>query len=177
MAGTDPQGRTSYRVELAASLSSLVATWWSSTFREDIVRSAGVDMGTTDSRLLWEIGARGPQRSGALAGLLDLGAPSISKGVARLAARGLVTLVKDPSDGRGVLVALTEEGTTVARQLYEVGDRMVAEVVSDWPEADARAFTELASRFSRDALAYASRLRARRAAAPGVTVDEAGGGG
>jgi len=52
----------------------------------------------------------------------------------------------------------------VTRQLYAVGDQMVARVVPSWPEADARAFTELASHFSRDALVFAEQLRSGRAA-------------
>ncbi|MBC3762611.1 MarR family winged helix-turn-helix transcriptional regulator [Quadrisphaera oryzae] len=161
MAGPDPHQRLPYRVELAASLGSLVQTWWSPAFREDMVRGAGVELGTTEARLLWELGARGAQRSGALAALLDLGAPSISKGVAKLVSRGLVEQVRDPSDGRGVLVDLTAEGRAVTQRLYDVGDRVVSEVLSTWSDQDARSLTVLAGRFSRDAIAHASRLRSR----------------
>jgi DNA-binding MarR family transcriptional regulator len=42
--------------------------------------------------------------------------PSISRLVDRLVARGLIAKSDDPSDGRGTLVGLTEEGVRVYRQ-------------------------------------------------------------
>jgi DNA-binding MarR family transcriptional regulator len=56
--------------------------------------------------------------------------PSISRLVDRLAARGLVTKLTDPNDGRGTLVALTEEGFALYRDAARIHGRSIASRMS-----------------------------------------------
>jgi DNA-binding MarR family transcriptional regulator len=56
--------------------------------------------------------------------------PSISRLVDRLAARGLVTKLTDPNDGRGTLVALTETGFALFRDAAHIHGRSIASRMS-----------------------------------------------
>ena len=57
-----------------------------------------------------------PIRLGELNRHVLLSQPALSRMVDRLADRGLVSRSTDPSDGRGVRLALTEEGLAVQRR-------------------------------------------------------------
>lgn len=52
--------------------------------------------------------------------------PSISRLVDRLAARGLVKKLTDPNDGRGTLVALTEQGFSLFRDAARIHGRSIS---------------------------------------------------
>jgi hypothetical protein len=52
-------------------------------------------------------------------------------------------------------------GEEAARGVYELGDRMIAEVLSGWSASDVRRFTDLTERFVDDAIRAAERMRER----------------
>ena len=65
--------------------------------------------------------------------------PSVSRLVDRLAARGLLAKTHDPEDGRGTLVAITDEGFT----LFQAINRHVG---AGLDEGELRTLTELCDR-------------------------------
>ena len=67
-----------------------------------------------------------PIRLGELNRHVLLSQPALSRMVERLADRGLVGRTTDPSDGRGVRLALTEEGLVVQRRIGRRHGRSVA---------------------------------------------------
>jgi DNA-binding MarR family transcriptional regulator len=67
-----------------------------------------------------------PIRLGELNRHVLLSQPALSRMVERLADRGLVSRTTDPSDGRGVRLALTEEGLVVQRRIGRRHGRSVA---------------------------------------------------
>jgi len=73
--------------------------------------------------------------------------PSVSRLVDRLAARGLVAKTHDPDDGRGTLVAITEEGFALFRRVaithMHAIDRHVGQGLDD---DELRTLTELCNR-------------------------------
>jgi len=71
----------------------------------------------------------GPMRMRTLSESVLLSQPGLSRLVDRLVARGLVRRHKDPQDGRGVLVELTEEGRAVQRRIDRSRGRSVADAV------------------------------------------------
>jgi DNA-binding MarR family transcriptional regulator len=71
----------------------------------------------------------GPMRMRNLSESVLLSQPGLSRLVDRLVARGLVRRHKDPQDGRGVLVELTEEGRAVQRRIDRSRGRSVADAV------------------------------------------------
>ncbi|MCW2895079.1 MAG: MarR family transcriptional regulator [Actinomycetia bacterium] len=58
-----------------------------------------------------------------------LSQPALSRMVDRLADRGLVSRTTDPTDGRGVRLALTEEGLAVQRRIGRRHGRSVAQAM------------------------------------------------
>jgi DNA-binding MarR family transcriptional regulator len=74
---------------------------------------------------------------------------------------GVGARAPDPSDRRATLISLTEAGEAAARGVYELGDRMISEVLSGWSAADVRRYTELTERFVSDAISSAERMRER----------------
>ncbi|BDZ48453.1 hypothetical protein GCM10025867_06940 [Frondihabitans sucicola] len=79
----------------------------------------------------------GPQSIAALARQRRIRHQSMSATVAELASRGLVERSADPSDARGVLIALTEAGSRVVTESREMRATLllgVAEIALD--EAD-----------------------------------------
>jgi DNA-binding MarR family transcriptional regulator len=67
-----------------------------------------------------------PIRLGELNRHVLLSQPALSRMVERLADRGLVSRTTDPSDGRGVRLALTGEGLAVQRRIGRRHGRSVA---------------------------------------------------
>lgn len=126
------------------------------------MHSVATDLAATDARVLWELGFRGTARPGALAAIIGVGAPAVSKAVKRLAAANLVIVTADPDDGRACELTLSREGRSVARRLYAVGDDMIRELTADWDEEDIRIMTALTARLARSAHAYMDGLERRR---------------
>ena len=58
-----------------------------------------------------------------------LSQPALSRMVDRLAERGLVSRATDPRDGRGIRLALTEEGLAVQRRIGRRHGRSVAQAM------------------------------------------------
>ena len=76
--------------------------------------------------------------------------PSVSRLVDRLAARGLVTKTHDPDDGRGTIVAITDEGFALFRRVafthMDAIDRHVGQALD---ENELRELTGLCDRLRR----------------------------
>ena len=76
-------------------------------------------------------------RIGTIAARLGASGPSASRIVRRLTARGLVGVDRDPTDGRAVLVRLTESGRGLRAEVIERRRRMIREsLVPIGPGAD-----------------------------------------
>lgn len=104
----------------------LAAEAWEELFRAQVTLmrrfEAGDDFAPLTSReydVLFQLsrGEGGAMRMRELTELIMLTQPSLSRMVDRLSARGLVERRAAPDDGRGVVVALTEEGAALQRQI------------------------------------------------------------
>ena len=71
-----------------------------------------------------------PQRMSELNRHVLLSQPALSRLVDRLADRGLVQRRTDPADGRGVLLALTDAGRALQRQIGRLHARGVARAMT-----------------------------------------------
>src|SRR6185312_10804305 len=143
------------------NLSALILLWDSPTVQGEILAKTGESLDQSSHQALRHLLAWGPMRPTALAEALGTGASHVSKIVGRLEQDGLVERSADPSDRRATRIALTEAGEVAARGVYELGDRMIAEVLSGWSAADVRRYTALTERFVTDAISSAERQRAR----------------
>jgi DNA-binding MarR family transcriptional regulator len=73
--------------------------------------------------------------------------PSVSRLVDRLAARGLLAKTHDPEDGRGTLVAITDEGFTLFRRVAITHVQAInRHVGAGLDEGELRTLTELCDR-------------------------------
>jgi DNA-binding MarR family transcriptional regulator len=150
-----------YRSELLANLSALILLWDSPTLQGQILAKTGESLDQPSHQVLRHLLAWGAMRPTALTEALGTGASYISKIVGRLESDGLVLRTTDPSDRRASLISLTEAGEASARGVYELGDRMIAEVLAGWSDDDVHLYTALTERFVADAIASAARMRER----------------
>ena len=150
-----------YRSELVGILTELLNVWESPRFQSAMAHSRRREFGAMEVRVLWTLARLGPLRPSALAHVLVTGAPTISKAVAKLTDTGLLRREPDSGDRRAHTVALTADGLAAAQDLYDAGDDMVAELLSEWDPQDAAAFTRFARRFLEQTTDFATRLDPR----------------
>jgi DNA-binding MarR family transcriptional regulator len=150
-----------YRSELLANLSALILLWDSPAFQGQILAKTGESIDQQSHATLRHLLAWGPMRPTALSEVLGTGASHVSKIVRKLEAAGWVRRSTDPSDGRATLIVLTDEGEEQARSVYALGDRMIAEVIDGWDEAEVQQYTALTTRFVQDAIEAGQRMLER----------------
>ncbi|HEY4153409.1 MAG TPA: MarR family transcriptional regulator [Pseudolysinimonas sp.] len=85
------------------------------------------------------IAKRGPLRLSDLAQLEGVSAPSMTRTVAELEARGYVTRSPDPVDGRAVLITAAEAGTAAILDARTTRAQLVSELLATLDSADAAA--------------------------------------
>ncbi len=81
----------------------------------------------------------GPQRMTHLATRLGVAQPSVTSLVSKLEHEGLVGRRADPTDARGVLVALTAAGRRYVHGRRQVGADLLVELIDGLPADQARA--------------------------------------
>jgi DNA-binding MarR family transcriptional regulator len=150
-----------YQSKLLANLSALILLWNSPARQGQILAKSGESLDQPSHQTLRLLLAWGAMRPTSLADELGVGASYVSKIVRRLESDGLVQRSTDPSDRRATLIRLTETGVEAARDVYALGDRMIAEVLDDWSPSDVRRYTDLTERFVSDAMRSAVKMRER----------------
>jgi DNA-binding MarR family transcriptional regulator len=81
----------------------------------------------------------GPLRLSDLAQLDGVSAPSMTRTVAELEARGFVVRSADPMDGRAALIAAADAGTAAILDARSTRAQVIAELLSRLSDADAAA--------------------------------------
>lgn len=150
-----------YRSELLANLSALILLWDSPAVQGQILAKTGATVDQQSHAALRHLAAWGPMRPTAMSEVLGTGASHVSKIVGRLEEADLVVRSTDPADGRATLLSLTEAGEEAARGVYELGDRMINEVLEGWSADDVTLYTELTKRFVADAINAADQMLVR----------------
>jgi DNA-binding MarR family transcriptional regulator len=100
--------------------------------------------------LLYPLVNLGPLRQGALAEMVHADPSTISRHVASLVERRLVTRVADESDGRASRLVVTDAGHAKLEQLRAEREAHLAAVTAAWDPADLQTFTTLFGRFLDD---------------------------
>ena len=100
--------------------------------------------------LLYPLVSQGPLRQGALAELVHADPSTISRHVASLVDRKLVTRVADELDGRASRLVVTDAGLATLEQLRAEREAHLGRVVAAWDPADVQTFTTLFRRFLDD---------------------------
>jgi DNA-binding MarR family transcriptional regulator len=84
---------------------------------------------------------------GELARLTRMDPAATGRQIRQLEEDGLVERTRDVDDGRVVMVRVTPEGESVRHRLGMVGERHLADVLSDWSATDCRQLAALLPRF------------------------------
>ena len=100
--------------------------------------------------LLYPLVAMGPLRQGALAELMHADPSTVSRHVASLVERRLVTRVADETDGRASRLVVTDAGHATLDQLRAEREAQLALATTDWTRSELQTFTTLFSRFLDD---------------------------
>ena len=116
--------------DVAVALYSLAAS---------VVRRMPRDISLTAAATLYALERHGPQRLTRLAALEGVTQPSMTSLVTKLVRAGLVERRPDPSDGRGVLVALTDTGEGYVHERRHVGAARLIGLLDDLPVTQVRA--------------------------------------
>jgi DNA-binding MarR family transcriptional regulator len=96
-----------------------------------IRQQSETDLTPSQLSALTTIDRRGPLRLGDLARRERISKASVTRLVTRLEARGHVTTVPDPVDGRGSIVALTAQGNRLLTESRQRVDAYLARGVLD----------------------------------------------
>ena len=92
-----------------------------------------------------------------------LSQPALSRMVDRLADRGLVSRTTDPSDGRGVRLALTADGRAVQHRIGRRHGRSVAQsMLAGLTPAELRQFEELCAKLVQPPLVLTTTTRTHK---------------
>lgn len=119
--------------DVAVALYSLAAS---------VVRRMPRDVSLTAAATLYALERHGPQRLTRLAALEGVTQPSMTSLVTKLEHDGLAERRPDPSDGRGVLVALTGAGEHYVHERRQAGAAGLVRLIDDLPAAQARALRD-----------------------------------
>ena len=113
-------------------------------------RLPGDELDHTMLPVLRVLGEHGPVRHTELAERVQLDASTVSRHVRHLEERGLTRTRHDDRDGRVRLVELVPAGRQALDGMLEARHRILAEVLTGWPEQDRRDLLDLLNRFERD---------------------------
>lgn len=101
------------------------------------------DLTTFQAIVLATLVDEGPQRLNALASSLGTTDATASRNVDALEERGLAARHADASDGRGIIVSATREGSKAVRERRARLDRLVAGLVDELGPVDGAHLTNL----------------------------------
>lgn len=148
----EPALNHTYDEDAIASLVRIATIFGSARFQRRFDPASLIPDDANAIPAIYAIAMGGPQRPSALAAVLHVSAPTVSRLLERLAAAGLVDRLPDPGDSRATLAGLTSRGHAVADDLFRAGDRLVTDLLADWAPADRDTLERLLHRLA-DALA------------------------
>jgi DNA-binding MarR family transcriptional regulator len=133
--------------ELAAALIDMVG-FLNSPQRDDVLlREAGVSLDRALFPLLVRLGMQGPLSVAVLADQVGRDHTTVSRQLAKLESLGLISRPQGGADRRVREGRVTGEGEAVVKAITEARHRLLARVLADWSEADAKTLAGLSRRF------------------------------
>jgi DNA-binding MarR family transcriptional regulator len=142
---SEPAGTDLDAVERA--IEQLLRLYSSRKVHAQMASAAGVAVSQPGSSLIRRLQEEGELSIGELARLTRMDPAAAGRQIRLLEEAGLVERTRDADDGRVVMVRVTPEGADVRRRLGMVGERHMADVLSDWSSTDRRQLAALLPRF------------------------------
>jgi DNA-binding MarR family transcriptional regulator len=116
---------------------------------ERILDAAGVRLDRAGAALLHKLYAHGDSlRVTALAELLGVDTPTVTRKIQQLERDQLVSRQPDPDDRRATRIRLTAAGRRTLQRMLKARRAWLDELFGDWDEADLVEFASLLGRFS-----------------------------
>ena len=115
---------------------------------ERLLQEAGVRLDRAGASLLYMLHAQGDsQRVTAIAELLGVDAPAVTRKVQQLEREGLVTRRSDEEDRRATRIALTPAGRSTLESVLQARRAWFDRLLEGWDEADLAEFASMLERF------------------------------
>lgn len=140
--------------DLQAALTEAMELMNKPRFHSILIERAGVDLDRALFPLLMRIGAAGRIGVVELAAQANLNHSTISRQLAKLEERGLITRAKSATDQRVTEASVTRAGRKVLAVLGETRGRGLAEITADWSERDVATLTRLLVKLTTSIRAY-----------------------
>jgi DNA-binding MarR family transcriptional regulator len=116
---------------------------------ERLLQSAGVRLDRAGATLLHKLNVHGDSlRVTALADLLGVDAPTVTRKIQQLEREGLVSRHPDPDDRRATRIQLTPAGRRILERVLKARRVWLDRLLEEWDEADLERFATLLTRFS-----------------------------
>lgn len=116
---------------------------------ERLLQLAGVRLDRAGATLLHKLDVAGDAlRITALAEMLGVDAPTVTRKIQQLERDGLVSRHPDPDDKRATQIALTTAGRRTLERLMKVRRAWLENLLREWSDADLASFATLLGRFS-----------------------------
>lgn len=140
-------------LDLRVSLAAIIH--WADSLTLRLTVMAAVDFPVNDVSMFLvvnQLSYRGAMRPSELAEALGTGRANLSKIAHRLDEAGLIVRVREPSDERSTLLALTPRGREIGERIMLQAQQHVDTMLADWSEEDTTTLKRLLSRLARDAM-------------------------
>ena len=116
---------------------------------ERLLQSAGVRLDRAAAAALYKLHVHGDAtRITALAEMLGVDAPTVTRKIQQLERDGLVVRHADPDDGRASRIALTPAGRRTLERVLKARRAWLERLLEGWDDEDLARFGSLLGRFS-----------------------------
>jgi DNA-binding MarR family transcriptional regulator len=116
---------------------------------ERLLQSAGVRLDRAGAAALYKLYLHGDAlRVTALAEMLDVDAPTVTRKIQQLERDGLVVRHADPDDRRASLISLTPAGRRTLQRVLKARRVWLERLLEGWDHTDLARFGSLLGRFS-----------------------------
>jgi DNA-binding MarR family transcriptional regulator len=115
---------------------------------ERLLKVAGVRLDRAGAALLYMLYAHGDSRVTALADMLGVDAPTVTRKVQQLEREGLVAREADAGDRRASRIRLTPVGRRSLESVLKARRRWFDQLLAGWDETDLASFAVMLGRFA-----------------------------
>ena len=129
---------------------SLFVRWARRELHDKTVAETHVDIDRSAAAIIGALYFHEPVRLSDLAEHLGLDRSTVSRQVAAVVSQGWVQRSGDANDARAAVLNLTTKGHALRRKLANSFDRICAELVASWAQADRREFVRLMGKLAEE---------------------------
>jgi DNA-binding MarR family transcriptional regulator len=133
--------------EVADALGALLRRGFRARLYSELTEGIGEGIDEVTYPVLSGLARAGPRSAADLAAEIGLDRSGVSRRASRLEEAGLLHRVADPSDGRSVLLVLTDSGASAVTVMRRRLSSRIEASMSTWPRAEAEAFARGLRRF------------------------------